>query len=200
MRLLMTDRTVKQPIGILHDVLVKVESFIFPADFFILDCEVDFEVPIILWRPFLATGSALVDMQKGQMKFWLNNEKVTFNICRSMTLSGELQSVFAISYNMGETSETQIEERLGVEALVAVIMNFDSNCIEEYESLVAALDRGDVRFKPKKFELDMKNRESPPAKSSIEEAPKLELKSLPPYLRYEFLGNGETLPIIIASD
>ena len=29
MRLLMTDRTLKRPIGILHDVLVKVESFIF---------------------------------------------------------------------------------------------------------------------------------------------------------------------------
>ena len=46
----------------------------------------------------------------------------------------------------------------------------------------------------------MKNRESPPAKPSIEEAPKLELKALPPHLRYEFLGNGDTLPIIIASD
>ena len=116
------------------------------------------------------------------MKFRLNNEEVTFNICRSMRQSGELQSVSAISYNMGETSETQIEERLGVEALAAVIMNFDSDCIEEYESLVAALDRGDVRFKPKKFELDMKNRESPPAKPSIEEAPMLELKALLPHL------------------
>ena len=44
MRLLMADRTVKRPIGILHDVLVKVESFIFLANFVILDCEVDFEV------------------------------------------------------------------------------------------------------------------------------------------------------------
>ena len=68
---------------------------------------------------------------------------------------------------MGETFETQIEERLGVEALAAVIMNFDSEWIEEYESLVAALDRGDVRFKPKKFERDIMNRESPPAKPSI---------------------------------
>ena len=84
MRLLMADRIVKRPIGILHDVLVKVESFIFPANFVILDCEVDFEVPIILGRPFLATGRALVDMEKGQMKFQLNNEEVTFNICRSM--------------------------------------------------------------------------------------------------------------------
>ena len=65
MRLLMVDRTVR-PIGILHDVLVKVESFIFTTNFVILDCEVDFEVPIILGRPFLATGRALVDMEKGR--------------------------------------------------------------------------------------------------------------------------------------
>ena len=54
--------------------LVKVESFIFPTNFFILDCEVNFEVPIILGRPLLATGRTLVDMEKGQMKFRLNNE------------------------------------------------------------------------------------------------------------------------------
>ena len=98
MRLLMGDRTVKRPIGILHDVLVKVESFIFPADIVILDREVDFEVPIIHGRPFLATGRALVDIEKGQMTFRLNNEEATFNICRIMRQSGELQSVSAISH------------------------------------------------------------------------------------------------------
>ena len=46
----------------------------------------------------------------------------------------------------------------------------------------------------------MKNRESPPTKPSIQEAQKLELKSLPPHLWYEFLRNGYTLPVIIASD
>ncbi|XP_049381422.1 uncharacterized protein LOC125845991 [Solanum stenotomum] len=75
MRLLMADRTVKRPIGVFHDVLVKVELFIFPVDFVILDCEVDFEVSIILGRPFLAMGSALVDMEKGQTKFRLSNEE-----------------------------------------------------------------------------------------------------------------------------
>ena len=50
MWLLMADRTDKRPIGILHDVLVKVESFIFPKDFSILYCEFNFEVPIILGR------------------------------------------------------------------------------------------------------------------------------------------------------
>ena len=67
MRLLMADQIVKRPIGILHDVLIKVESFIFPIDFDILDCEVDFEVPIILWKV-----------------------EATFNICRSMRQSGEI--------------------------------------------------------------------------------------------------------------
>ena len=55
-------------------------------------------MPIILGRPFLATGRAFVDIEKGQMKFWLNTEEATFNICRTMRQSGELQSVSFISY------------------------------------------------------------------------------------------------------
>ncbi|XP_055826351.1 uncharacterized protein LOC129894721 [Solanum dulcamara] len=69
MRLLMADHTMKKPMGIIYDFLVKVESFIFPADFVILDCEVDFDIPIILGRPFLATGRALEDMETGKLKF-----------------------------------------------------------------------------------------------------------------------------------
>ena len=75
-----------------------MKSFIFLAYFVILDCVVDFEVPIILGRKFLAMGRALVDMENGQMKFRLNNEEATFNICRSMRQCGELQPVSAISY------------------------------------------------------------------------------------------------------
>ena len=79
-----------------------------------------------------------------------------------------------------------------------MIINFNSDDIYEYESLVAVPDRGNVRFKPKKFELDIQHRESLPTKLSIEEAPKLELKPLPPHLRYVFLGKDDILPIITA--
>lgn len=48
MRLLMVNRIVKRPIRVLHDVLVKVEPLIFPVDFVILFCEVEFEVPLCL--------------------------------------------------------------------------------------------------------------------------------------------------------
>ena len=48
MRLVMADRSVKRPVGILYDLLFKVSNCIFPADFIILYYEVDFEMPIIL--------------------------------------------------------------------------------------------------------------------------------------------------------
>ncbi|XP_070046334.1 uncharacterized protein [Nicotiana tomentosiformis] len=65
MRLQMADRKMKRPLGIIDDVLVRVDKFILPADFVILDCEVDYEVPIIMGRPFLATGKTLVDVEAG---------------------------------------------------------------------------------------------------------------------------------------
>ena len=49
-----------------------------------------------------------------------------------MRQSGEIQSVSVISYRVEKSFKVQIEECLGVEALGAVIMNFDSDCIEEY--------------------------------------------------------------------
>ena len=63
-----------------------------------------------------------------------------------MRQSGEIQSVSAISYRVEKSSEVQIEERLGVEKLTAVIINFDSNCIEIYWSLVGTLDQSYFHF------------------------------------------------------
>ncbi|XP_024033548.1 uncharacterized protein LOC112095675 [Citrus clementina] len=60
----LTDRSHAFPEGKIEDVLVKVDKFIFPVDFIVLDFEADKEVPIILGRPFLATGKTLIDVQK----------------------------------------------------------------------------------------------------------------------------------------
>ena len=48
MSLQLADCSVKFPRGIIEDVLVKVENFIFPVDFMILDMEADTDVPFIL--------------------------------------------------------------------------------------------------------------------------------------------------------
>ena len=60
----MADKSVTQPEGILEDVLVKVGKFIFPVDFVIIDMEEDKQVPLLLGRPFLAAGAALIDVKK----------------------------------------------------------------------------------------------------------------------------------------
>jgi len=55
----MDDKLVKKLVGILYYVLVKLESFIFPTIFVILDCDVNFEVPIISGKPLLVPGREL---------------------------------------------------------------------------------------------------------------------------------------------
>ena len=64
----------------IEDVLVKVDKFIFPADFIVLDMEEDETMPIILGRPFLATGRALIDVQKGELKLRVEKEEATFKV------------------------------------------------------------------------------------------------------------------------
>ena len=59
---------------------------------------------------------------------------------------------------------------------------------------------GSYSKSPLKLNIDLNNRESPPANPSIEEPPKLILKLIPPHLRYLFLGANNTLPVIIVAD
>nr|XP_009804493.1 PREDICTED: uncharacterized protein LOC104249715 [Nicotiana sylvestris] len=77
MLLQLADRTVKRPTGILDDVLVQVGKFVFPVDFVILDCQVDEEIPIILGRPFLATGRALIDLEAVDVILHEDDETLT---------------------------------------------------------------------------------------------------------------------------
>ena len=47
---------------------MKVDKFIFPTYFNVLDMEEDREILIILVRPFLATGKALIDVKKEELR------------------------------------------------------------------------------------------------------------------------------------
>ncbi|XP_047259861.1 uncharacterized protein LOC124892682 [Capsicum annuum] len=85
MRLVMADRSVNWPIGILHDVLVNVADFTLPPDFVVLNCDVDFEVPIILGRPFLATRRVIVDIELNELNCLLNDKEARFAIHSPMT-------------------------------------------------------------------------------------------------------------------
>ncbi|XP_016479895.1 uncharacterized protein LOC107801127 [Nicotiana tabacum] len=89
MLLQLANRMVKRPSGILDDVFVQFGRFVFLIDFGILYCKVDDEIPIILGRPFLATGRDLIDCEMGELKMRLNNEEITFNVQTSMRRPSE---------------------------------------------------------------------------------------------------------------
>ena len=51
------------PRGVIEDVLVKVDKFIFPVDFMVLDMKEDQNVPIILGHLFLNTCDLIVEVR-----------------------------------------------------------------------------------------------------------------------------------------
>ena len=84
MTLHMADRIMSQPKGILEDVLIKVGKFIFPVDFVVIDIEEDKKFPLLLGRPFLTNGVALIDVKKGELALKARDEKVHFNLNQSL--------------------------------------------------------------------------------------------------------------------
>ncbi|XP_068487052.1 uncharacterized protein [Phaseolus vulgaris] len=68
MTLRLADRVTKYPYGVVKDVLVKVDKFIFLVDFVIMDLKEDEEAPLILDRPFRKTTRITVDVDKGELQ------------------------------------------------------------------------------------------------------------------------------------
>ncbi|KAK5802682.1 hypothetical protein PVK06_030296 [Gossypium arboreum] len=89
MSIQLADRSVKYPRGIIEDVLVKVDKFIFPIDFVVLDIDEDVEVTLILGRPFLAIARAAIDVGDGKLVLRVGDEEMTFKIYDAMRFSRE---------------------------------------------------------------------------------------------------------------
>ncbi|GJZ26036.1 DNA-directed DNA polymerase [Tanacetum coccineum] len=84
MSIQLADRSIKYPIRVCENLLVKAGKFIFPVDFVILEMDEDELVLIILGRPFLATAWAVIDVHEGKLSLRVRNETITFNIRKSM--------------------------------------------------------------------------------------------------------------------
>nr|XP_016500939.1 PREDICTED: uncharacterized protein LOC107819347 [Nicotiana tabacum] len=167
----LVDCTVKRPTGILDDVLVQVGKFVFPADFVILDFQVDEEIPIIMGRPFLATGRALIDCENGELKMRLNDEEVIFNVQQSMRRPSEYANcslVEVVDVILHEDDETQNAK----DPLGACLTNLEEIDGEGLAEWVMALEgQGFWKREPQFEPLELEKRATPPAKSSIKEPP-----------------------------
>ena len=193
----MADRSMAQPEGVLEDVLVKVGKFIFPVDFVIMKIEEDTQVPLLVGRPFLAIGAALIDVQKGELTLRVGNEAVNFNLNRSW-----------------EHPDVDVESCMAVENNSLLSVELNSNCIlqhsiNEIEMNFQYLESIDCEMLPSKLfnketisSINENNQDdvcSQEQKTTEQEtsAEGLTLKELPSHLKYEFLEPEKRKPVIL---
>nr|GEX30134.1 hypothetical protein [Tanacetum cinerariifolium] len=117
MTLELATRTVAIPAGIAEDVSVQVGKFTFPADFVVVDYEVDPQVPLILGRPFLRTAHALVGVHgekpyESVMRNWFLTLKVPQNILKSIVISQSIRLKFLILHARIISMRVSEEQRL----------------------------------------------------------------------------------------
>nr|GEW71019.1 hypothetical protein [Tanacetum cinerariifolium] len=79
MTLDLATRSIAYPAGIADDVCVQVGKFTFPADFVVVDYDVDPRVPLIVGRPFLRMAHALVDVHEEELILRDGDEKLIFH-------------------------------------------------------------------------------------------------------------------------
>ncbi|KAL5564233.1 hypothetical protein UlMin_027397 [Ulmus minor] len=197
----LADRSIKHPRGIIEDVLVKVDKFIFPADFIVLDMEEDREVPLILGRPFLATGRTLIDVHQGKLILRFQDEQVTFNVFEAMKFPSDVNACFEISV-LDRVVAEKFHESFPSSSLENCIVNGQTletlddeeiiECVNNLNALPIFENPKSLKFK----ELGVLNVNTI---SSVKEPPKLELKELPSHLRYAFLEESSYYPVIINS-
>ncbi|KAA3477439.1 protein kinase 2B, chloroplastic-like [Gossypium australe] len=87
MSIKLADRTIRYPRGIIEDVLVKINKFIFLIDFFVLDMDVDSEVPLILGPPFLATSRTIINAGTGELVLHVGDKKIILQARHSVRVS-----------------------------------------------------------------------------------------------------------------
>ncbi|GJR31772.1 DNA-directed DNA polymerase [Tanacetum coccineum] len=72
--------SIQYPRGIAENVLIKVDKFVLPIDFVILDMREDSKILIILGRPFLATARAMIDVFNKKITLKIGDEEVIFDV------------------------------------------------------------------------------------------------------------------------
>ncbi|GKD84071.1 reverse transcriptase domain-containing protein [Tanacetum coccineum] len=93
MTLELADRSVAHPKGVAEDVFVKVGKFYFPADFIVVDYDVDPRVPLILGRHFLRTARALIDVYGEELTLRVDDEAITFKVGQTSRYSRNYETV-----------------------------------------------------------------------------------------------------------
>ncbi|XP_048635041.1 uncharacterized protein LOC125608650 [Brassica napus] len=211
--LVLADRSVKYPVGILEDLPVMVGNYEIPTDFVVLEMGEEAQDPLILGRPFLATAGAIVNVKEGKIDLHLGKGHVLHfdikEVMRRPTVQGQvfyIEEMDALADELLEelSLEDPLQHALTVEKEAEVIENLESTA---YGMM---LDSHQAFFSKDQYEelpqmvhqqVSVTQQEDNQQDDWSElKAPKVELKPLPHGVRYAFLGPNETYPVIVSSE
>ncbi|XP_042061464.1 uncharacterized protein LOC121805579 [Salvia splendens] len=106
----LADTSCIHPEGILEDVIVKVNDFLYLAVF----CIIKMTEPaakessgVLLGRPFLSTASTIIDVRNGTISLDFNGEQFTFNIDEAMKSPSDSENVYSV-----DVTEPLVQEYL----------------------------------------------------------------------------------------
>ncbi|XP_074300011.1 uncharacterized protein LOC141631209 [Silene latifolia] len=167
MTLQLADRSVQRLMGVIEDVPVKVGNFYIPADFVVLDIPEDQQTPIIIGRPFLATGDVNISVKEGKLTFKVEGNVVEFSLSGAMS-QPMFESVYSI--DMLEEAIEEAKDKCSGEHLE-----------EDYEALPPILDEVEGPIPPK---VDLK-----PLSPSLEYAYLDEAHSFPVIINADLLAS-----------
>ncbi|GJV62785.1 DNA-directed DNA polymerase [Tanacetum coccineum] len=214
MSLELADRSIQYPRGIVENVLIKVDKFILPIDFVILDMPEDSRVPIILGRPFLATTRAMINVFNKTITLRVGDDEVIFDMDQSIKRSpaedDECYGVDdldnAINAEAQELLENDTTDSFLLKGLGKSIKQSDlesceceavddSDSIRHMEAVNTPYSVAQKTIEPNKVEREQLYSASA---NEIDEK-NHELKNLPQHLEYTYLHGDNSFPIIISS-
>ncbi|XP_052622296.1 uncharacterized protein LOC128127676 [Lactuca sativa] len=205
----LADRSIVHPKGVLEDVLVQVNELVFPTDFYVLDMGDDdhpSSSSILLGRPFLKTARTKIDVYNGTLSMEFDGEVINFNIYEAMRYPSDVHCINFVDIIQPLTEKCF--ELTNHDLLELVLSrNFDSKSVKEIaenfkldEELLEIVESMEEK---KKIRYDNSNVKLPISDTkllpSVVQAPKLELKTLPDHLKYAYLREEKTLPVIISN-
>ncbi|XP_023772444.2 uncharacterized protein LOC111921089 [Lactuca sativa] len=197
------------PRGVLEDVLVQVNQLVFLADFYVTDLDEQVSSKsgiILLGRPFFKTARTKIDVYAGSLTMEFDGETISFNIYDAMRYPSDVSSLYFVDVVEPLTQEL-FELSNGDMLQMVLSKGFDYGKLAkklklysldpEVERLVNNLEiKKTTQFSVKQIELSQTHTRLPPA---LVQPPELELKVLPQHLKYAYLGNNETLLVIIST-
>ncbi|XP_020203723.1 uncharacterized protein LOC109789228 [Cajanus cajan] len=160
-----------------------------------MEIDEDIDVPLILGRPFMKTARVLIDMDDGKLKVRVNDEEVNFDVFDDMHYPKDKSSCFRVDVIDGLIEDTRKHVSFST-PLEKVLINAVEYLHEEEDRETEACLKSLDSYKevtPNSVHIEDLNEEGEV------NTPKLELKILPSHLKYVFVEEGGSKPVIISS-